>query len=144
MCKKWKSVTVLNSSMNKNIQGMRNYIDTVGNEDIFLKKSINVDSLKKELQAQLDLAIEEQKVSQENAIMDFKKNGMVYSYTIQGVDSAKYIVNEENEIEIDDRELKGYGELIRMKIIKISADTLQLRMVDYGDTTFVTMIPALD
>lgn len=130
--------------MNKNIQEMQLYIDTVGNNDIFLKKSINIDSLKKELHEQLDMAIEEQKVSQENAIMDFKKTGIVYSYSIQGVDSAKYIVNEENEIEIDDRDLKGYGELIRMKIIKISADSLLLRMVDYGDTTFVTMIPALD
>lgn len=130
--------------MNKNIQDMQLYIDTVGNQDIFLKKSINIDSLKKELQAQLNMAIEEQKVSQENSIMNFKNNGMVYSYNIQGVDSAKYIVNEENEIEIDDRDLKGYGELIRMKIIKLSADSLLLRMVDYGDTTFVTMIPALD
>ncbi|MEZ5047162.1 MAG: hypothetical protein R2831_09245 [Chitinophagaceae bacterium] len=58
------------------------------------------------------------------------------------MDSAYYeVIND--EIKIDEAKLKGYGETMTFTILSLTKDTLKLRMVDYGDTSFIVMVPTL-
>ena len=142
LCKKWKSVALFNQKMDAEISSMQAYIDTVGNLDPTLSKQINIDSLKMLLKAELDNAIMEQQVTLENTIMEFKTNGVIYTTSIQGTDSAMYSIDEENNIVIDEAKLKGFGETMKFKILTLSKDSLRVKIIDYGDTSYVSMIPA--
>jgi hypothetical protein len=46
-----------------------------------------------------------------------------------------------NLIRIDEAMLKGYGETMTFEILKLTTDSLRLRLIDYGDTSIVMMIP---
>lgn len=127
--------------MDAEIVSMQTYIDTIGNADAALRKQINIDSLKLILKAELDRAIKDQQISLENTLMEFKPNGVIYTTSIQGTDSAMYSLDDENNIVIEEAKLKGYGETIKFEILTLNKDSLRLKMIDYGDTSFVSMIP---
>ncbi|MBK7690983.1 MAG: hypothetical protein IPJ31_07660 [Bacteroidetes bacterium] len=78
----------------------------------------------------------------ENTIMEFKSNGVIYTTSIQGTDSAMYSIDDENNIVIDEAKLKGYGETMKFNILTLSKDSLRVKIIDYGDTSYVSMIPA--
>ncbi|MCC7028860.1 MAG: hypothetical protein IT257_01045 [Chitinophagaceae bacterium] len=141
LCNKWKSVALRNPQMDNEIAAMKLYIDTVGNQDEALRKQINIDSFKTILQGELDQAMKEQQLSLENTLMEFKSNGIVYTTSIQGEDSAMYSIDDENNILIEEAKLKGYGETMKFQILSLTKDSLQLKMIDYGDTSYVTMVP---
>jgi hypothetical protein len=144
LCKKWKSVQLKNPQMDQEIASMQAYIDTIGNQDVALRQQINIDSLKAILQTELNNAMSEQQISLENTLMDFKSNGIVYTTSIQGVDSAMYKIEKDKDetvIIIDEATLKGYGETMKFEILTLKKDTLLLKMIDYGDTSYVTMVP---
>ncbi len=128
--------------MDAEITSMQTYIDTIGNKDPDLKDQVNIDSLKMLLKAELDNAIKEQQVTLENTLMEFKSNGVVYTTSIQGTDSAMYSIDDENNIVIDEAKLKGYGETMKFQILSLSKDSLRVKIIDYGDTSFVSMVPA--
>jgi hypothetical protein len=48
---------------------------------------------------------------------------------------------EDNFIKIDEAKLKGYGETMTFEVLTLNRDTLKLRLIDFGDTSTVTMIP---
>ncbi|HMT36945.1 MAG TPA: hypothetical protein PKC41_13875 [Chitinophagaceae bacterium] len=133
-----------NPQMDQEIASMQAYIDTIGNQDVALRQQINIDSLKAILQTELNNAMSEQQISLENTLMDFKSNGIVYTTSIQGVDSAMYKIEKDKDgtvIIIDEATLKGYGETMKFEILTLKKDTLLLKMIDYGDTSYVTMVP---
>jgi hypothetical protein len=92
------------------------------------------------LKAQLTQSLKEQKLAEENTLMEFKSNGVVYTTSIEGTDSAMYHI-EDNFIKIDEAKLKGHGETMTFEIMKLDANQLQLRLIDYGDTSIVSMVP---
>ncbi len=116
------------------------YIDTLGQDDPELRQSINIDSAKMILQEQLDQSKEEQQIAEDNTIMEFLSNGVVYTTSTTGVDSAMYTI-EDNFIKVDEAKLKGHGETMTFEILKLNKDTLNLRVIDYGDTIVATMVP---
>ena len=137
---KWKTASLKNSTMEKEIKEMQAYIDTLGKNDAEVRNAVNVDSAKMILQAQLDQSIEEQRLASENTLMEFLSNGVVVTTSIDGVDSAMFSL-EENLIKIDEAKLKGHGETMTFEIISLNQDNLSLRLVDYGDTSVIDMKP---
>ena len=119
---------------------MKLMIDTLGEKDPELRKTINIDSAKLILQAELNKSIQEQKLAEENTLMEFVSNGVVYTTSIEGIDSAMYSI-EDNFIKIDEAKLKGHGESMTFEILKLSKDSLLLKLVDYGDTSIISMTP---
>jgi hypothetical protein len=140
ICQKWKTVSLKNSTMEREIEATRAYIDTLGDNDPEIRMTINIDSAKLILGAQLAQSIKEQKLAEENTLMEFLSNGVVYTTSIDGIDSAMYSI-EDNFVKIDEAKLKGYGESMTFEILTLNNDTLKLRLIDYGDTSVVTMIP---
>ncbi|MBK7763353.1 MAG: hypothetical protein IPI46_08255 [Bacteroidetes bacterium] len=140
---KWKTIALNNPKMEAEFLKMQQYIDTVGTLDKFLADTVNIDSLKMSLQTELNQMKESVRISRDNTLMEFKSNGVVYMTSIDGTDSAMYEL-EKRTIKIDEAKLKGYGESMTFEILKITTDSLRLRLIDYGDTSEVTMVPVLD
>lgn len=141
LCKKWKTVSIHNSKMDQELEFMKNYIDTIGTLDKEISEAVNLDSLKMNMRIELENSIKEQKQAIENTMMEFKSNGISYTTSIDGVDSASYIL-EGDDIKIDEAKLKGYGETMTFTILKLTADSLKVRLIDYGDTSVALMIPS--
>jgi hypothetical protein len=84
--------------------------------------------------------MKEQQIALENTIMEFKSNGVSYTTSIDGLDSAMYTV-EGQFIKFDEAKLKGHGETMTFEILKLDQDTLRVKLIDYGDTSIATMVP---
>ncbi len=140
LCQKWKTVALKNSTMERSIQEMRDYIDTVGLRDEELRNAIDIDSAKRDLEDKLNKTLLEQKIAEQSTLMEFNANGVCYTTSADGVDSAMYTI-EDDFIKIDEAKLKGFGETMTFEILKLSRDSLRIRLIDYGDTSIVTMIP---
>lgn len=126
--------------MDAEIQQMKMYIDNLGNQDQEIRKQINLDSLKTLLKSDMSAMLDEQEQSKENTLLEFRNNGMALMTSIEGTDSAMYTL-EGNLIKIDEGKLKGFGERMTFEIISLKPDTLHVKFVDYGDTSFVLMVP---
>jgi hypothetical protein len=140
LCKKWKTVSIQNRKMDEEIAFMKTYIDTLGAQDPELGKNINLDSVKLMLNADFQQSMKEQQIALENTIMEFKSNGVSYTTSIDGLDSAMYTV-EGQFIKFDEAKLKGHGETMTFEILKLDQDTLRVKLIDYGDTSIATMVP---
>ncbi|HMN32314.1 MAG: hypothetical protein IT215_03290 [Chitinophagaceae bacterium] len=137
--KKWKSVELRNPQMDEELRLMKIYIDTVSRQAPMMQKT-DIDSLKKALQFELDEMLKQQHTILENTLMEFQSNGVVYITSIDGVDSALYRI-EEGDIVVDEVGLKGYGEMMKFKILSLTQDSLSLKTIIYGDTSYVNLIP---
>jgi hypothetical protein len=142
LCKKWKTIRLQNTKMDASVREMDAYIDTVGSVDKDIQEVIDLDSFKNLLRANANKLVAEQKQAMENTTMDFKQNGVVYSTSIAGTDSANWTLDK-NYIKIDEAALKGTGETMTFEIMNINKDSIVLRVIDYGDTSVATMKPAL-
>ncbi|QLH46925.1 MAG: hypothetical protein HWD58_15640 [Bacteroidota bacterium] len=142
LCKKWRTVALKNAKMEAQIQQTEAMLDTLGQQDPELHQILNVDSLKTQIRQEIARSRQEQQLAMENMFMDFRSNGVVYNTSIDGTDSAYYTL-EENDIKIDEARLKGYGETMTMTVLGISSDTLSLRLIDFGDTSFIQLVPVV-
>lgn len=142
LCKKWRTVALKNARMEGQIQQTEAMLDTLGQNDPELHQILNVDSLKNQIRQEIARSRQEQQLAMENMFMDFRSNGVVYNTSIDGTDSAYYTL-EENDIKIDEARLKGYGETMTMTVLGISSDTLSLRLIDFGDTSFIQLVPVV-
>lgn len=140
LCQKWKTIALKNTTMDKGIQEMKDYIDTLGQHDTELRNTIDIDSAKKSLEQILNETMMEQSIAEKSTMMEFKSNGICYTTSLEGIDSAMYSLDG-HLIRIDEATLKGYGETMTFEIFKLTTDSLRLRLIDYGDTSIVTMIP---
>ena len=140
LCKKWKTIALHNTKMDEEIKFMEQYVDTIGQNDPELRMAVNLDSAKLILKDEMQRSLFEQKQAIENTLMEFKSNGVAYTTSIDGIDSAMYTL-ENNFIKIDEAKLKGVGETMTFEILSLSKDTLKMQLVDYGDTSVVVMVP---
>jgi hypothetical protein len=138
LCRKWKTVALKNAKMEQDMQAMQIYLDTVGQNDPTLKEVVNLDSLKMEIRAEMQRSVKEQQVAMENMFMEFRSNGVVVNTSIDGQDSA-YFTLEGEDIKIDEAKMKGFGET--MTIMALNKDSLKLRLIDFGDTSYVQLVP---
>jgi len=141
LCRKWKTVSLSNPGMDMEVARMKAYIDTLGAQDPELARSLNLDSLKESMRLDLEHSLQEQQIALQNTLMEFKFNGVAYTTSIEGQDSAMYTL-EGNEIKLDEAKLKGHGETMTFTILKLDKDTLRVKLVDYGDTSIASMVPA--
>lgn len=141
LCRKWRTVAFENKKMQEQIRYFEHFIDTLKYNSNDYASPSDLDSLKKGLQSDLDAMREEQRFALENNTMEFRSNGVTYTTSIEGSDSAMYEIEDGNMIRIDESKLKGVGETLTFEILKLNKDTLKIRFVDYGDTSVATMVP---
>ena len=143
LCRQWKTVSLVNTKLEREVQDMKTYIDTLGKQDPSLRNEINLDSTRFLLEQELHNSLKEHKLAEDNTIIEFKPNGICYTTTLDGTDSAHYELDNQL-IKIDEAALKGYGETMTFEIMRLTKNVLELRVIDYGDTSYITMNPLLE
>lgn len=141
LCKKWRTVAFENRKMEEQIAYFERFIDTISYNHNEFSSPADVDSLKKIYKEELDAMRQEQKMALENNTMEFRRDGITYTTSIEGPDSAFYEIEDENFIKIDEGKLKGVGETLTFEILKLTKDSLRIRFVDFGDTSIALMVP---
>jgi hypothetical protein len=138
ICHMWQATNLYNPKLDLLIAQTKADIDTIGNEDAIIKASVNVDSFRKMLQSQLDADLYSQKISLENTSYEFKENGITFIKTIEGVDSAKWYLESDNVLRIDEPALTGMGDVQDFNIVQLDDNNMKLQMVLNGDTSIMT------
>ncbi len=137
--KKWKTIDIKNSSLDREFAYYQTLMDTITENNERLEFFDNsVDSFKRFTTETFKEQRELMKREVENSFMEFNPNGNAYFTSINGVDSAKWKI-EENEIVLDTEEFTGVPGVIRLAILELSNDNLKLKKVDQYDTSIITL-----
>jgi len=149
--KKWQAVNVENPAMDTIMMQQQMFIDTVGKHtDAATNKEMygvdNLDSLRKELQMQLDSF----KIMQEAAIQktefNFLKGGKaLINFGAGDVDSCKWAFDEDGKSLIIDEIKKGAGgpaDKIKMQIVELDDTMMKLRLNESGTKSTVIFKPS--
>ncbi len=137
--KKWKATNFENLTLAKEKEYYDTLMDTItiNNERLeFFNGSI--DSFKRFTKLAFQEQEELQKTEIENSFMEFNDLGVAYFTSINGIDSAKWTI-EEDEIVLDAEDFTGIPSITRFGIIELTDDNLKLRKVDFSDTTIITL-----
>jgi hypothetical protein len=133
----WQALTVSNESLETLIREERALLDTLGDKtppSLYLSTFgfENIDSVRREGRASLD-AIEFQRADEvKNTRFVFRPDKVAVIDFGEGPDSAKYFINEEGQLVMDEMALKGVGNSLIMTIEKSTKDSLRLHFSDQG------------
>lgn len=141
LSKKWKTVGLESSLEKLQKKQYEQLLDTMTAQNEMIEFFGTVDSFKKVILADLKDQEEFRKTNMENSFMEFNKNHVAYFISVDGIDSAKWSI-EENELILDPEEFTGTQELTRFTITELTADNLQLQMINQNDTSTISLIKA--
>jgi hypothetical protein len=137
--KRWKAVSIKNLTFEKEKAYYKILMDTITDKNERLEFfNGSVDSFKRFTNLAFQEQDEMQKMQVDNSFMEFKKNGVAYFTSIDGLDSAKWR-QEEDEIVLDAEEFTGIPNTVRFGILNLTADEMILRKVDLYDTNIITL-----
>lgn len=147
ICRKWQAVSVKSSSLDQQIAEERNFIDTVGtstdadaNEILYGVR--NIDSMRQIMSAVLDSTIAAQEMSVKQTWLDFHKDGTVITHFGQEPDTVAWYFDDDGALMLDELKQKGAGSKIRMEVVKLDDQVLQLQFLENGFSSTATFHPA--
>lgn len=138
----WQEVRVVNPQLDATLFAQTTFADTVGVstdsiQNFQLYGTTNIDTFKKEARANLDSFRKNQYYAVRATIFDFQKGGKMYLHSLDGVDTAKWFIDDDGAL-ILDQEHKTVGSKIRMEIVEVSDTLLQLKYKEqYLESTAV-------
>ena len=138
----WHAVKLENPDMDTFFINSQHYIDTIGknnSEDANLQLYgvANVDSLRRVLQAQYDTAKAMQMNAVVNTVFSFRADSMAF-LTFNGIpDSARWYMDKDDKLILDDLQGQGTGEKVNMEIVELTDVALKLRFKE--DNAFSTV-----
>ena len=146
--RKWVAVAIDNPELTpERIAETRYFFDTVGkstspevNEQLYGVR--NMDSLREILKYQLEGELATQEAIVQHTWMDFHKDGRVAAnFGTEKADTVNWYF-EEGNLFLDEMKYKGSGSKIKMEVLKLDKETLQIRFNENGFTSTATFKPA--
>jgi hypothetical protein len=146
LSRKWQAVRISNPEMEKMIAEQEIFIDTFGkNTDAQMNQTLygvtNIDSFRESLKTQVNDFKAMQEHSLKTTWFDFKKNGVVVMNFSGQVDSTKWYFDDKDELMLDEMQMKGVGEKIRMVIQELTDTSLKLQFNEDGISSTITFHP---
>lgn len=147
LAKKWQAVALDNPQLAQTIKEQEAFIDTFGkNSDANTNEANygvrNVDSMRESMRAQLN----DFKAMQDNAVkttsFEFRKDGKAIVNFSGNVDSTNWYFDDEDNLVLDEMELKGAGNKLIMVVNELTDKTLKLTFKEDGLTGTITFEPA--
>ncbi len=147
LAKKWQAVALDNPQLAQTIKEQEAFIDTFGkNSDANTNEANygvrNVDSMRESMRAQLN----DFKAMQDNAVkttsFEFRKDGKAIVNFSGNVDSTNWYFDDEDNLVLDEMELKGAGNKLIMVVNELTDKTLKLTFKEDGLTGTITFQPA--
>lgn len=138
IAQKWKTTNIENTSVKKEKEYYKKLLDTMTTQNEMVEFFGSIDSFKKVIIADLAQQEEIQKTNLENSFMEFKKNKMVYFTSVDGIDSAKWTLDDD-DIVVDDEDFTGVSTVTRLSIVELDKNTLKVKMINQYDTSIISM-----
>jgi len=147
IAKRWKAVSVESPKLDEEIRRQRTFVDTIGanntpevNEAQYGVR--NMDSMRQVMKQQLELVIARQKESMVNTWLDFHKDGTVIVNFGDRPDTVSWYFEDDGALMLDEMKQKGTGSKIRMEVITLEKEKLQLRFDENGFSSTASFVPA--
>ncbi len=146
IAKKWKAVSLESPQLDQMIAEQRNFIDTVGKStDAATNEALygirNMDSMRTMLKIQLDSFLAMQETTLNNTWLDFNKDGVVATNFGTSPDTVNWYFDDEGNLMLDEMQKKGAGSKIKMEVMKLEENVLQLRFNENGFSSTATFKP---
>jgi hypothetical protein len=100
----------------------------------------NMDSLRHEMQLQLDSAKAMQQRGLNNTFFSFAKNGMVYISFNGSIDTSKWTIENDKDLIIEEMIGKDKGTKTKMVILNLTEQELKLRLTQDSAVSTVTLL----
>lgn len=144
--KKWIAVSLENPQLDAMIKEQQTFLDTFGKnttdkQNDSLYGVHNIDSMRESLQLQLNDFKSMQEHSVKNTWFQFQKNGIVIMNFSGETDSTKWYFDEEDNLMLDEMELKGAGSKLKMEVVQLADTILKLKLNEEGAASMVTFRP---
>ena len=129
---RWQEAAIINPQLDATMHDQGVFADTVGattdsTQNQMLYGTDNIDTFRARTKANLDSFRKEQARAIAATIFDFQKDGLVFIHSTDGIDSAKWYIDEDGALLLDEEKLKGSGGKIRMEVLEASDTLLKLR-----------------
>jgi len=139
----WHAVKLENPEMDSFFINSQNYIDTIGRKNdestnVRLYGVTNMDSLRKVLQTQYDTARAMQQNAVTNTVFRFRKDSLAVLIFNGMVDSAKWHMDKDDKLVLEDLHDQNAAEKINMEILKLTDVVLKLRFKEDSNFSVVT------
>lgn len=140
IARKWQEVSVSNAQLDEVMKSQQAFIDTVGKSTDATTNMqdygvTNIDSFKRMMQQNLDSFTALQKRSVAATQFDFRKEGVVYLRTEEGVDSAAWSFDEDGTLLLDEQKLKGAGSQLHVEVVSLTDTMMNLKFMENNSTS---------
>lgn len=142
---KWQAIGMESPQLDQEIKDTRNFIDTVGKstspEDNEILYGVrNMDSLREPMRRSMDSTLAAQQQLILETWLDFYSKDEVASKFGNEPDTINWLIDEDGDLLLDEMKKKGGGSKVKMEIVKLVKDTLQLRFTESGYTSVATFL----
>jgi hypothetical protein len=147
----WQGKRLDNALMDSFFARSQRVIDTLGanhtaDENLEFYGTNNMDSMKRALQAQHDSAYVAQANRIKNVNFNFAADKTAY-ISFDGkatIDTARWTLDDENSLILEDRSWDGNRSVKKMKLIAVSETELKLMVWSNNDSSLITLEKAED
>lgn len=144
--RKWQAVSVKSGMLDNQIKEERNFIDTIGTsttpaQNLVLYGVRNMDSMRKLMHKNLDSTIASQEETIKDTWLLFDKNGTVVTHFGSEPDTVSWYFDDEGALMLDEMKHKGTGSKIKMNVLKLTDQELQLQFEENGFSSTASFIP---
>lgn len=128
---KWQAVKLENPTLEQQITQLKSFLDTVGQHTTIEQNEVlygvkNIDSLKQIQEAQIEQALQQQANDMQHTFFNFLQDGkVIYSFGTNP-DTACWYIEGEKKLVLDEKKLKGMGSVVKMDILLLEKEHLQL------------------
>lgn len=146
IARKWKALSVKSGMLDNQIKEERNFIDTIGTttsaEQNFILYGVhNMDSVRQLLRKNLDSTLAAQEATIKDTWLIFDKNGTVVTHFGTEPDTVAWYFDDEGALMLDEMKHKGTGSKIKMNVLKLTENELELQFEENGFSSTASFEP---
>ncbi len=147
IARKWQETAIQNAQMDEVMHSQQAFIDTVGSHtdaatNLQAYGVTNIDSFRLLMQANMDSFKAVQKRVVASTQFDFRREGIVYIHTEEGLDSAAWSFEEDGLLLLDEQKLKGSGSQLHIEVVTLTDTLLNLKFKENTSTSNALFKPA--
>lgn len=144
---KWQAVSLENTQLDSLMAEQTRFLDTFGSgtsdaQNMEMYGFTNIDSARSVLKNEMSEYMAMQDHAVKNTWFDFRKDGMVIMNFSGQMDSAKWQINDEGKLVLDETAKEDEMGKISMDILSLTDTMLKLQMTEQGMSSTVIFKPA--
>ncbi len=142
----WHSVRLENKDIDSFYIKTQQYIDTIGKTNdpavnMALYGTINIDSLRREIQVRFDSTKALQQRSVTNTVITFKPDGTVYLSFNGNMDTSRWALGTDNMLRLTDMNAETQHDTITWEVAELTDTSLVVKMKKDSSFSKVTFHP---